>query len=105
LIVPAQKVVVGASLMGWMKVVEMCRLNTETAGCVYLQTLQHSSQYRSKMKVLNWERLYLGDFEESPLYRGWWMQSSFNGTRVSDGYKIMGSVTVGEIFVETWRIR
>jgi len=43
LIVPDQKMDAGASLMRWLKVVEICQLSTGTAGGVYLQTLRRSS--------------------------------------------------------------
>jgi len=33
------------------------------------------------------------------------MQSRCNGTRVSDGYEIVRSVTTGEIFARTWEKR
>jgi len=55
-----------------------------------------------KNGVYKWERFYLGDYQESPLYRGGWMQDRCNGTRVSGSYKIMWSVTASEIFTGTW---
>jgi len=36
---------------------------------------------------------YLGDYIESPIYRGGRLQSRCNGTPGSGGYKIVGSVT------------
>jgi len=40
LIVPDQEVTIGASVMRWLKVVEMCQLNTGTAGgCVPVDSL------------------------------------------------------------------
>jgi len=44
LIVHDQKVAAGASLMRWLKVVEMCQLSAGTAGVCALQTLRRSSQ-------------------------------------------------------------
>jgi hypothetical protein len=44
LVVPDQKVATSASLMQWLKVVEMRQLSTGTAGDAYLHSLKHSSQ-------------------------------------------------------------
>jgi len=54
------------------------------------------------MKVWREDRFYLGDCYESPIYRGGWLQSRCNGTRVSGGYEITGSVTARERFTGTW---
>jgi len=47
------------------------------------------------------DRFYLGDCNESPIYRGGGLHSCCNGTLGSDGYQIVGIGTAREIIAVT----